>query len=295
VNARDLVVSVIPERDNASGTRSVAGYGEATISNSPLGVSYRAGVMPGKVEIVVSGKNVRAVSAALSLQPEYTDRFADGIPDFLRLESATDREAFRRWFTAIAEREAVANKPSAEIKDCAALVRFSYREAMLRHDSNWANDFAFGEHIPAGDVEKYQFPYTPLGPRLFRTREGRFAPLDLKDGTFAEFADARTLLLANSYFVTRDVHAARPGDLIFFRQFEQHSPFHSMIFVGRSDYGPGDDWVVYHTGPDGKWLGEIRRVTMRSLVTHPDPRWRPLPGNRNFLGVYRWNILREAQ
>jgi len=27
---------------------------------------------------------------------------------------------------------------------------------------------------------------------------------------------------------------------------------------------------------------------------HPDARWRPLPENTNFLGVYRWNILREG-
>ncbi len=26
----------------------------------------------------------------------------------------------------------------------------------------------------------------------------------------------------------------------------------------------------------------------------PEPRWRPVPGNRNFAGVYRWNILRET-
>jgi hypothetical protein len=28
-------------------------------------------------------------------------------------------------------------------------------------------------------------------------------------------------------------------------------------------------------------------------MQHPDPRWRPTPSNPNFLGVYRWNILRE--
>jgi uncharacterized protein YfaT (DUF1175 family) len=68
-----------------------------------------------------------------------------------------------------------------------------------------------------------------------------------------------------------------------------------MIFVGRGTGQSGDDWVVYHTGPDGKWPGEIRRVTLSSLVHHPDPRWRPLARNQNFLGVYRWNILREDE
>jgi hypothetical protein len=50
--------------------------------------------------------------------------------------------------------------------------------------------------------------------------------------------------------------------------------------------------VVYHTGPDRGSLGEIRRVTMAELLDHPDARWRPINSNPNFLGVYRWNILR---
>jgi hypothetical protein len=28
------------------------------------------------------------------------------------------------------------------------------------------------------------------------------------------------------------------------------------------------------------------------LLDHPQPEWRPVPGNPNFLGVFRWNILR---
>jgi uncharacterized protein YfaT (DUF1175 family) len=34
-------------------------------------------------------------------------------------------------------------------------------------------------------------------------------------------------------------------------------------------------------------------VLLADLLHHPDPRWRPEPSNPNFLGVYRWNILRE--
>ena len=41
--------------------------------------------------------------------------------------------------------------------------------------------------------------------------------------------------------------AARPGDLLFYRQLEQNSPFHSMILTGTAH-----DWAVYHTGPIGK-------------------------------------------
>jgi uncharacterized protein YfaT (DUF1175 family) len=51
---------------------------------------------------------------------------------------------------------------------------------------------------------------------------------------------------------------------------------------------------VYHTGPAGKKLGEMRRVRVEELLHRPSPRWRPVEGNSNFLGVYRWNILKEA-
>ena len=91
---------------------------------------------------------------------------------------------------------------------------------------------------------------------------------------------------------------ARPGDLLFFRQLEQSSPYHSMIFVGRSRLDKSaveSDILVYHTGPNGKQPGEMRRTSVSELLEHPSPRWRPSPGNGNFLGVYRWNILREAE
>jgi len=234
-------------------------------------------------------------SVAITSEPDYRDSFGDGTPDFLRLDSSSDRQAFRHWFTLIAERQAfMGPKLPAEINDCAALLRFSYREALRRHDAAWAKSQDWGPLPAAADIGKYQYPYTPVGPRLFRVSEGRFSPSDLSDGSFAEFADVKTLVLANAHFVSRDVHRALPGDLIFFRQFEQGSPFHSMVVVGRSNFGPGEDWVVYHTGPEASWPGEIRRVTLSSLLQHPDARWRPLPGNRNFLGIYRWNILREA-
>jgi uncharacterized protein len=283
-DARDLTVRLIPE----------TGYGSASIQESPLALIYRAGVLPGTVTLNLSGKHAIAATVAVTAAPDFRDSFGDGMPDFLRLDSVTDRQAFRGWFTLIAEHQAFASHLPDEISDCAALLRYSYREALRRHDAAWVRSTDLGAAPAVPDVTQYEYPYTPVGPRLFRVKEGPFSPPDLSDGTFAEFADVKTLVLANAHLIGRDGHRALPGDLIFFRQFEQRSPFHSMIFIGRSHYGPGDDWVVYHTGPDGSWPGEMRRVALSSLLQHPDARWRPLPGNRNFLGVYRWNILREG-
>lgn len=272
------------------------GHGQAFLEPRPATLIYRAGVLPGAVAVQVAGKHMVPATITVTTVPIYTDTFADGTPDFLRLDSVRDRQAFRHWFTLIAEHEAVSGVPlPVEIRDCAALLRYSYREALRSHDASWSRTMALGAVPMGSDIAKYQFPYTPVGPKLFRVQEGQFTAADLADGSFAEFADVKTLVLSNAYLVSRDVRQALPGDLLFYRQFEQGSPFHSMIFVGHSHFGPGDAWVVYHTGPDRTWPGEMRRVSMDSLLQHQDPRWRPLPGNRNFLGVYRWNILREVQ
>ena len=84
---------------------------------------------------------------------------------------------------------------------------------------------------------------------------GSFEPADATSGAFAQFADAKTLVERNAFFVSRDVRAALPGDLLFYRQFGQSSPWHSMI-VDRVD---GEAVVVYDTGEDHGRSGEMRR------------------------------------
>jgi uncharacterized protein YfaT (DUF1175 family) len=227
-----------------------------------------------------------------------SDTYSDGTPDFLRLHTAQDRQAFRTWFTAIAEHQA--DQPAhlpPEINDCAALLRFAYREALHAHDETWLSSHDL--QSSAASIRQYAYPQTPLGANLFRVRPGPFLPPDLDNGAFAQFADAQTLMQDNTYLVGRDLRLAHAGDLIFYRQLDQdspydvpgtprdHSPFHSMIFCG-------DRGVVYHTGPIHHGKGEMRRLLLSDLLHHPDARWRPLTENANFLGVYRWNILREG-
>jgi uncharacterized protein YfaT (DUF1175 family) len=224
----------------------------------------------------------------------WTDRFGDGTPDFLRLTDPADQAAFRQWFTAIADYQAVrprAELPS-EITDCASLLRYAYREALKRHDDTWFMEKGIEVTALPGEIRAWRYPETPLGVGLFRVRPGPFTPEDTTNGAFAQFADAKTLVERNAYVVTRDVQLALPGDLLFYRQFGQSSPWHSMIVTRIA----GQTAVVYDTGPidhsaHGK-SGELRRVTLAELLDHPQPQWRPLPSNPNFLGVYRWNILR---
>src|SRR5207248_10981087 len=88
------------------------------------------------------------------------------------------------------------------------------------------------------------------------------------DGTFSEFADARTLKDFNSTFVSRDRREARPGDLLFFHQpWVQKYPYHVMIYLGRArvDAEGASDWVVYHTGSSPQDAGEVRKVRLAVL------------------------------
>ena len=260
--------------------------------------TLQAGVMPGETVLHIGAPGFVARDLRLTVTPDYGDAIGDGTPDFLRLHEAADRLAFRRWFTLLAESQFYRGESAApEIDDCAALLRFAYRESLREHDTAWARAMALPVPAGSGQVRQYEYPYTPLGGALFRVRDGSFVMADLRDGAFAEFADAETLKRHNTYSVGRSLSRARPGDLLFFRQDDAaHMPFHAMIFVGRSQLEAGSEqFVVYHTGPTGKQKGEIKRLAVAQLLNYPDARWRPVASNPAFLGVYRWNILRGGE
>lgn len=193
-----------------------------------------------------------------------------------RLETSADRKAFTLWFTWLAEAQFYLEPAQRrmEIKDCSSLARYAYRESLARHDAAWLKQ----NPLPA-------IPSLPsIGARsgpLFQTGEG-----------LRHFADAKTLMRANTYRVGNSLEQARPGDLLFYEQTDEHESWHVMIYLGPSQFEPSSArYVVYHTGPVGKHPGEIRRLSLEELRNHPQPRWRPVPGNRAFRGVFRWKIL----
>jgi len=295
--------------------RVIAGNHSARVvsireAGGEIAAQVEAGIVPGTVELEAQAAGMAPARALLATRLDPGDRAGDGTPDFLRLDAPADRDAFRRWFTFLAEAQAFA-APQAlphEIVDCAALARFAYREALRPHDAAWAEPLHLAALPAIPGIEKYAYPFTPLGAGLFRVRPGAFAASDLTDGAFAEFADAKTLSRLNAHFVTRNVARAQPGDLLFYRRHAEPAEpsenagttdsdsYHTMIFVGRSQMEPAREvWVVYHTGPLRNGPGEIRRIALADLLRHPEPRWRPVEANPFFLGVYRWNILRGAQ
>jgi hypothetical protein len=185
----------------------------------------------------------------------------------LYLSSSVDRQAFRRWFTFMAESRYYAHKRVREIDDCAALVRWAAREALLPHDTAWAR---------ATDL--------PLFPAMPSVREAAWS------SGFGR-ADASALQRDETWFVSRDVAAAVPGDLLFF-EAAGDSAQHVMNYVGPSQIVPSSrKWVVY-LADSGR---EMEKVPLDALLAFPSADWRPRSENAHFLGVRRFNLLRDSR
>lgn len=230
------------------------------------------------------------------VQPgSWMDQWGDGFPDAVRLDGKQDRENFTRWVTFLAEEQFYDPAPSAqvEIEDCSALVRFAFRNALVSHSAAWRRSMGLPFDPGFEDVANFAYPDWPLGRGMFRTQPGPLEARNRVGAAFAEFADSSALLHYNSFFISRQIDAARQGDLLFFHQPGQQQPYHTMLFVGKSYFQPlGQQWIVYHTGDLNGHRGEIREVDISLLTRHPDPHWRPLEANPRFLGVYRFDILR---
>ena len=199
----------------------------------------------------------------------------------VRLRDDTDRSAARAWFAFLADAEFA--RRSADVTDCASLVRHAFREALRPHTPEWRRLNPIPGLPAFADVRQPPQP-SAAGWPLFRvSADPGVAP--------QEFANARTIIRHNTRPLGRDVRALQAGDLLYFTDSEHRSD-HLMVFVGRSVFeAEGNDWVVYHTGPDGAAAGEVRKVTRAELVAHPLARWRPIAANPYFGGAFRLSAL----
>ncbi|HWH56477.1 MAG TPA: DUF1175 family protein [Terriglobales bacterium] len=127
-------------------------------------VYLRAGVNPGLVTLIARAPGFPPAQTKIQLNLDPTDQFGDGTPDFLRLDSQEDRSAFRHWFAFLAEStlfQPEKDRP-IEINDCAALIRFAYRETLRRHDASWAIQWHLNQLPGSQSVKKYTYPHTAL-------------------------------------------------------------------------------------------------------------------------------------
>jgi uncharacterized protein len=197
----------------------------------------------------------------------------------IRLVDETDRHACRAWFVLLADAQFY--RPTADVTDCAGLVRHALRESLRAHTSEWRRRWALPGMPSYADVR-----HPPLA-------RGEAWPLfHVGNDRYAEFADARTIVRYNTTAVARGLAAARPGDLLYFHQEAGTTPDHLMVYFGPSAFdATARDWIVYHTGPDGGQAGEVRKVRAQDLAHHPALRWRPVPENPVFVGVFRLAFL----
>jgi len=195
-----------------------------------------------------------------------------------QLNDPADQRAFVEWYTWLAEAVFFwpGGAPPREIRDCSSLVRFAWRNALLPHSASWARSLGLSEFPPLPELSRRGFA------PLLRTSADEEA----------HFADAAHLMRYNFRRLSTDLNAAQAGDALFWNQEPGVGAGHVMVWLGASRFesAPGP-FVVYHTGPDGKWPGEVRRPSVQDLLNHPQPRWHPVRGNPRFLGVFRWNLL----
>lgn len=269
--------------------------GEVRLGKEGTTVFVRSRAAEGEAILRFRVHNAKSAELRVFTHTMSTDSHGDGFPDAFRLDTYSDREAFRQAFATIADLQFVNVSPEWPVdqRDSFGLVRFAFREALRQHIESWQRRQPIAFQLRS--VEKYNYPITPLGEKIFRTRAGPYHPDDLITGAFAENVDGEALKRFNTTYVGRSRTQAQMGDLMFFsRSSDQQKHWLVMIFVGKSSSNSNaqDDWVVYHTGPMKDGPGMMMRNRLAVLENNPDLRLRPEPSNKNFLGFFRLKILK---
>lgn len=206
---------------------------------------------------------------------------ADGVESQAVADSETppltgeQSRIFRAWFVRIVE-EQLRQGPSPRWhqQDCAGLVRFAANEALKVHDAAW---------LRANGVSNQYLP-----PELEITdAQRRWAQQwQQGNGKLGPYVTAIKLIQHNSVSVGRDLHVARPGDVLFFDQGDNQ---HLMIWMGQ--------YIAYHTGAAPRSSDShskdngMRAMSLQQLMNWKDTRWIPDASNPNFIGIYRLRFL----
>lgn len=223
----------------------------------------------------------KGLERVLEFIPVESDLDNDGFPDILELQNSNQRDLFLQRLLLIAELQLLTISPAwqSQQRDCAGLVRFSYIQALQQPSTRWFNRTGLQalKGLPAID---YQWQiYDDLMRQPFKIRPGTYA----SPGQFANFADAEHLLKYNTEFISKELKDGKPGDLLFFFNLQREdTPYHTMLLT---QVDP-DYEVIYHTGSEAG----LKKVKISYLQHSPD--FYPQKGNRNFMGVYRFKIIR---
>ena len=88
-------------------------------------VTVQSKALPGRARITVSLPDFAAESLWVTISANDRDSVGDGTPDVLRLDDPADSQAFRSWFTFLAEAQFYRDTAAlpVDIADCAGLIR----------------------------------------------------------------------------------------------------------------------------------------------------------------------------
>ena len=215
--------------------------------------------------------------------PPPADSDRDGYPDAAEL-SGSDRERFADWFASIAQSQYYAMNADwqPEDRDCGGLLRYAFVNALMEHDRAWFAKFRYlpRPHLPS--VQHLSYPLPIISRSVFRVSGGAYQSGDIQAGKLVGRSGVQYLASFSMNRVSRDVSRARRGDLLIFIRPDRRS-YHSMVYLGGG-------LVVYHTGATPAEGGEVRLLTVQSLLSYADHAFQPQSSNPNFLGVYRWKI-----
>jgi uncharacterized protein len=223
-------------------------------------------------------------SFGFAVAPNSSDSDQDGFPDVLELRGK-DVAAFNDWFASISESQyySLSSDWAARDRDCAGLLRYAFVNSLMPHDSKWLKKFKFLPAVLQTDVQSYQFPVPLIHKSVFRDAPGAYQKDDVMTGKLVGRVGAKYLVNYSMDFATKDIRAAKRGDMLIFIRPKLNS-YHTMVYLGNSR-------IVYHTGGDGDWHGEVRLLRFETIMKHPDAAFHPVLSNPSFLGFYRWKIL----
>lgn len=212
------------------------------------------------------------------------DADRDGYPDSAELYGQ-DRASFADWFASVAESQyyGVSADWAAQDQDCSGLLRYAFVNALTAHDAAWYAKFRFLPRPGTPPVQHLSYPLPLISRSVFRVAPGAYRKDDVQEGRLVGRTGAQSLLNHSMTLVSRDLHQARRGDVLFFLRPQRRS-YHSVVYLG-------GNMVVYHTGLSPSEGGEVRLLSVPTLMKHPDAAFHPIPSNPNFLGVYRWKIV----
>jgi uncharacterized protein YfaT (DUF1175 family) len=181
----------------------------------------------------------------------------DSVSSSRQLEDQLGYARHRLLELALAQSEKVSSRWDPGQRDCAGLVRFLYREAVVGGAQIWRDHTGqLTPFVNAGELVGYNFH--------------RLAPLF-------------------------DESTAETGDLLVFHRPDRkpEDAWHLMILLKPPAYSKREWLVIYHNGESAS-KGQVRLVTLKELNTTVHSEWRPSNHNPSFLGVYRWNGWKTA-